>query len=60
MLPGTWKRRLVDMNVRPLKASDVEWADMVFASAMIIQKESLRRVVEMSKALGKRVVGGGP
>jgi radical SAM superfamily enzyme YgiQ (UPF0313 family) len=60
MLPGTWERRLVDMNVRPLKASDVEWADMVFASAMIIQKESLRHVVEMSKARGKRVVVGGP
>jgi len=60
MLPGSWERRLVDMNVQPLKPSDIEWADMVFASAMLVQKDSLRRVVELCKAAGKRVVIGGP
>lgn len=60
MLPETWERRLVDMNVRRLKDSDIEWADVVFASAMIVQKDSLERVVEACKARGKRVVVGGP
>jgi len=60
LLPDSWKRRLVDMNVRPLKTSDIKWADVVFASAMIVQKDSLRRVVELCKAAGKRVVIGGP
>jgi len=60
MLPHAWERRLVDMNVRNLKDSDIEWADMVFASAMIVQKDSLERVVEMCKARNKRVVVGGP
>src|SRR5215210_8526526 len=60
MLPGDWERRLVDMNVRRLKESDIEWADIVFTSAMIVQRESLERVVERSKAKGKRVVVGGP
>ena len=60
MLPKHWERRLVDMNVRRLKDSDIEWADVVFASAMIVQKESLERVVRMCKAKGKRVVVGGP
>jgi radical SAM superfamily enzyme YgiQ (UPF0313 family) len=60
MLPGAWERRLVDMNIQPLKPSDIKWADMVFASAMIVQKDSLRRVVELCKAEGKRVVIGGP
>src|SRR5205085_4532549 len=60
MLPESWERRLVDMNVRRLKDTDIEWADIVFASAMIVQKESLERVVEMCKARGKRVVVGGP
>ena len=59
MLPHTWERRLVDMNVQPLRPSDIEWADMVFASAMIVQKASLREVVALSKAHGKRVVVGG-
>jgi radical SAM superfamily enzyme YgiQ (UPF0313 family) len=60
MLPRAWERRLVDMNIRPLKPSDIKWADMVFASAMIVQKDSLRRVVELCKAEGKRVIIGGP
>jgi len=60
MLPDAWERRLVDMNIQPLKPSDIKWADVVFASAMIVQKESLRRVVELCKAEDKRVVIGGP
>jgi radical SAM superfamily enzyme YgiQ (UPF0313 family) len=60
MLPEKWERRLVDMNVGRLKDSDIEWADIVFASAMIVQKDSLEQVVEKCKARGKRVVVGGP
>jgi radical SAM superfamily enzyme YgiQ (UPF0313 family) len=60
MLPEEWERRLVDMNVRQLEQADIEWADVVFASAMIVQKESLEAVVRMCKARGKRVAVGGP
>src|ERR1051325_9347962 len=60
MLPETWERRLVDMNVQRLRDSDIEWADLVFTSAMIVQKDSLERVVARCKAKGKRVVVGGP
>ncbi|MCA1815024.1 MAG: B12-binding domain-containing radical SAM protein [Acidobacteria bacterium] len=60
MLPRAWERRLVDLNVRRLKDSDIEWADVVFATAMIVQKESLREIVARAKALGKRVALGGP
>jgi radical SAM superfamily enzyme YgiQ (UPF0313 family) len=60
MLPENWERRLVDMNVEPLSAADIEWADMVFVSAMIVQKESLEEVVKLCKAKGKRVAVGGP
>ena len=60
MLPPTWERRLVDMEVRKLTREDIEWADMVFVTAMLVQKNSLERVIERSKALGKRVVLGGP
>jgi radical SAM superfamily enzyme YgiQ (UPF0313 family) len=60
MLPTSWQRRLVDINVRSLLDGDLKWADMVFVSAMLVQRDSLREVVARSKALGKRVVVGGP
>ena len=60
MLPRPWHRRLVDMNVRPLTAADLKWADVVFASAMYVQKESLKEVISLCKAQGKTVVMGGP
>ena len=60
LLPKSWEKRLVDLNVRRLKSSDIEWADMVFATAMLVQEDSLREVVSRCKARGKRVVLGGP
>ena len=60
LLPPEWERRLVDLNVEALKTADIEWADMVFATAMLIQKDSLRQVVKRCKSHGKRVVLGGP
>src|SRR5689334_15683757 len=60
LLPQSWETRLVDLDVQRLKRSDIEWADMVFATAMLVQKESLREVVRLCKAQGKRVVLGGP
>jgi len=60
LLPSSWERRLIDLNVQSLKSSAIEWADMVFVTAMLVQKASLREVVGRCKALGKRVVLGGP
>lgn len=60
LLPRKWRRRLVDLNVRSLKSSDIRWADMVLITAMLVQKESLHAVVARCKAMGKRVVLGGP
>jgi len=60
LLPPSWEKRLVDLNVERLKRTDIEWAEMVFATAMLVQKESLREVVQRCKAHGKRVVLGGP
>jgi radical SAM superfamily enzyme YgiQ (UPF0313 family) len=60
MLPADWSRRLVDMNIRDLRVRDIEWADVVFCSAMLVQRDSLQRVISLSKSCGKRVVVGGP
>jgi radical SAM superfamily enzyme YgiQ (UPF0313 family) len=60
LLPEAWERRLVDLNIQPLKPADIEWAEVVFCSAMLVQKDSLRRLVARCQAHGKRVVVGGP
>ncbi len=60
LLPQAWERRLVDLNVQPLKAADIAWAELVFVSAMLTQKEALEQVVARCKTQGKRVIVGGP
>ncbi len=60
MLPAEWEKRLVDKNVEPLRDEDLLWADYVFLSAMSIQRESAEAVIDRCKALGVKVVAGGP
>ncbi len=60
MMPQEWELRLVDMNVEALTDEQIRWADKVFVSAMIIQKQSVREVLDRCHALGKKVVAGGP
>jgi len=60
MLPEDWNLTLVDMNVERLTEEAVAAADVVFVSAMIVQKESLDRVVRLCQRYGKTVVAGGP
>ncbi len=60
ILPGGWRKRLVDLNVEPLTPEAVAWADLVFVGAMLVQKESAQEVIFQAKAAGKRVVAGGP
>jgi radical SAM superfamily enzyme YgiQ (UPF0313 family) len=60
MLPPKWEKRLVDLNVDTLQDADIKWADYVFISAMIVQKESSKEVIQRCNSLGVKVVAGGP
>lgn len=60
MLPDRWNMRLVDMNVRKLTRRDLHWADMAMISAMTVQRDSAREVIERCKSAGVKVVAGGP
>jgi radical SAM superfamily enzyme YgiQ (UPF0313 family) len=60
LLPRDCERRLVDLNVEPLKASQIDWADMIFVTGMLSQKKSLHEVVKRCKQKGKLIVLGGP
>ncbi|MBC8317115.1 MAG: DUF4070 domain-containing protein [Desulfobulbaceae bacterium] len=60
MLPDSWNKKLVDLNVEPLPNEKLVWADIVFLSAMIVQKESVRQIIQRCKRHGKKIVAGGP
>jgi radical SAM superfamily enzyme YgiQ (UPF0313 family) len=60
LFPAGYEAKLVDMNVSALSDSDIREADLVFVSAMMIQRESFEKVVARCGALGKPVVAGGP
>jgi radical SAM superfamily enzyme YgiQ (UPF0313 family) len=60
MLPREWDIRLVDMNVETLTDDMIAWSDMVFMSAMVVQKQSVMEIVNRCRNLGKKIVAGGP
>ncbi len=60
MLPKEWGKRLVDVNVQHLREADLAWADVVFLSGMIAQRDSAHALVGRCKAAGKTIVAGGP
>ena len=60
LLPKKWEKKLIDMNATTLRDTDLAWADYVFISAMSIQTESAKKVIERCKRLGVKIVAGGP
>ncbi|TFG35870.1 MAG: DUF4070 domain-containing protein [Parcubacteria group bacterium] len=60
MLPSVWEKKVVDLNVSKLKEEDIKWADFVFISAMIIQKESVEEIIKKCQKLKVKTVAGGP
>ena len=60
MLPADWGKRLVDFNATTLSEKDLAWADYVFISAMIVQRDAARTLIARCKEAGVKVVAGGP
>ena len=60
MLPGTWEKKLIDLNVSPLLDSDLKWADMALISAMAVQRSSAEDVIDRCHKAGIKIVAGGP
>lgn len=60
ILPKDWNRKLIDTNIYPLTDRDIRWADLVFVSAMDVQRSSVEAIIDRVKKLGKPVVAGGP
>jgi radical SAM superfamily enzyme YgiQ (UPF0313 family) len=60
MLPPSWPKRLIDINVNKLTEKDLTWADSAFISAMAVQRESARQVIARCRRAGLKVIAGGP
>jgi radical SAM superfamily enzyme YgiQ (UPF0313 family) len=60
MLPAEWNLRLVDMNVRDLRSRDIEWADYVMLSAMIVHKVAVKEIISRCRKANKPIIAGGP
>jgi radical SAM superfamily enzyme YgiQ (UPF0313 family) len=60
LLPKEWEKRLVDLNARKLKDSDLHWAEIVFISAYQVQEPSAREVIRRCRSAGLKIVAGGP
>lgn len=60
LFPEEYNLKLIDLNIEPLQEKDIIWADAVFVSAMIVQKDSLQEVVSFCNRLETPVIAGGP
>ncbi|MDA0711757.1 MAG: radical SAM protein, partial [bacterium] len=60
MMPDHYEMRLIDMNVQPLKDADLDWADVVVTSSMIIHWHSLEEVIRRCNEKHIPIMNGGP
>jgi|GEM_PF-27241 len=60
LIPDSYNLKLVDMNIEPLDEADIQWADAVLISAMVVQKDSFKSVVDTCRARSKTIIAGGP
>lgn len=60
LFPDHYNIKLLDLNIEPLRAEDIRWADAVFISAMLVQKTSFAKVVKLCNQQHTSVVAGGP
>ncbi len=60
LLPANWNKKLIDMNVAPLKDEHLHWADYVFLSGMNVHAASMRKIISRCNQTEVKVVLGGP
>ena len=60
MLPREWGLEFVDLNVDRLHDAQIERADYVMISAMIVHRDSVHALLARCRARQKPVIAGGP
>ena len=56
MLPDEFQSRLVDVNVDGLSDDDLSWADLVFIGAMVVQRDSAKKIIVRCKTTDLKVI----
>jgi len=59
LLPADWEIRLLDLNVREMDTSALEWADLVLAGGMLPQQRTLLALIDVVHAHDRRIAVGG-
>jgi radical SAM superfamily enzyme YgiQ (UPF0313 family) len=59
-LPRHWEVRFVDENMGRAQEADFDWADLVFASGMHVQRREIEGIGRRARRAGKTSVLGGP
>lgn len=60
LLPQDWELKLVDCNIRAVEPDEWQWADLMMASSMLVQKRDLRHQISLAKTHHLPVAVGGP
>src|SRR5579871_5724271 len=60
LCPKQWTIRLVDLAFEELRDVDILRADLVMVSAMAVQREGVRQMLERASRLNRRTIIGGP
>ena len=60
LCPKQWEIRLVDLAFEELSDEDLLWANLVMVSAMEVQREGVRQVLERASKFNRRTMIGGP
>lgn len=60
MMPSRYDLRLRDLNVEEMTDADLDWADVVITSSMIIHWKSLEEIIGRANQRGVPILCGGP
>jgi len=60
LCPKQWEIRLVDLAFEELSDEDLLWSNLVMVSAMEVQREEVRQILERASRLSRRTMIGGP
>jgi radical SAM superfamily enzyme YgiQ (UPF0313 family) len=60
MLPESWHKKLVDLNIENLEDGDLKWADLIFLSGMYVQRDSVNEILDRCQNYPAKIIAGGP